>query len=374
MLPFSLSFLSFLISCFYYSLFSDALTSQDWLNINGFTKIVVPDTFLYSDVVNGSDDIFKSLIESSVKNTVGPSILWFFAKGSWILTLLFNSIQLFFTLLYVSKLAILLNVKKQKTRIIMFVLALMPATIYHSIGALKEIPTMLFVTGFFYHYLRKEKKQCLLYTAIGVVFRSQLGLILGIFFCADVLHKRFRLSHLTCALSILLLISAIYPFIKVDFFGSESSYLYREEYISASGGSIGGIVEFIRGSVPIASIFAILFRIFQSITEPILTLLVQHSFLEDNYISMILVVYFLSFLLCMSSWSNLLKGITITLMTKDSYYVDDNLMKLYTICLSFVFPVGGFSFIHHRYLYPITALLLIAGTVRVEKSKKIENL
>ncbi len=50
--------------------------------------------------------------------------------------------------------------------------------------------------------------------------------------------------------------------------------------------------------------------------------------------------------------------------------------SLYSFILIFVILVGGFSFVHHRYLFPITALVMIGGAARRENNpneKDVKN-
>jgi hypothetical protein len=364
---FCLALGSFAVSFLYYSFFAEALNSQEWLDVKGFTRIIIPDSFLYRDLID-KDNILDSLLQSNVKNAIGPSLIWIIAQSDWVLTLFFNAMVLFATLLYTSGIAKILGVKNSSARYSMVLLAFLPSTVYHSVGALKEIPSMLFVTGFFFHYLKQERFQCFFYAVMGVMFRSQVLFVLGIFFVSDKFHKK----PLLCAVSILLLISAIYPILNVSLFASEASQIYREDQISASGGgSLGALVEGVRGSVPILSIFAILFRVLQSIFEPFISFWNQKGFLEQDSISLIYLIYFVSLALILRHWLVFLKNTIVLLFNPVS--VSENIIKIHLICLSFVFPVGGFSFIHHRYLYPVTALILIVGDVHKSKSPKKVN-
>ena len=42
-------------------------------------------------------------------------------------------------------------------------------------------------------------------------------------------------------------------------------------------------------------------------------------------------------------------------------------MRIYVFCLVVLVPTGGFSFIHHRYLYPIMYLVILAVTLYLQK-------
>jgi hypothetical protein len=359
MLPFLLSLLSFTISSSYYLFFEKSIGAGEWTEVQGFTRIIIPDSYMYLNEMN-SGGTLVSLLESSVKNTIGPSMIWFIVQNDWILASLFNSFQILFTLLYLSKISKILGIEESEIIAIMIIVALLPATIYHSVGALKEIPSMMLLTGFFYHYLIKDKNTCILYAIIGGIFRSQIVFILIIFWIADSFQSKLKKNSLFIALSILILISAVYPLLKFDAFTTSSNVLFREE--SGGGGIIGGFMESVRDSVPIISVIAILFRIVQTVFDPILTLISQRGFIENGNISLMLVFYVSSLLICLPSWFTLYISMrNIVLQQNRADCMDNNIIKLYTLCLAFIYPVGGFSFIHYRYLYPVTALLLIAG-------------
>jgi hypothetical protein len=360
-LPFFLSFTTFSISCCYYLFFSEAINSGEWLDVKGFTKIIIPDSFLYLDVLN-AEETLQSLIESNVKNTIGPSIIWFLVQKNWIMASLFNSILLLFTFLYLLKIADILEIEEKKLNIVMLTLALLPSTIYHSVGVLKEIPCMLFLVGFFYHYLKNDRVLCLLYTAAATIFRGQLALVLGIFWISNLLRNIFKYNHLLFVWYIFLAISALYPFLQIGAFESDSTAVYREQ--ANGGGLIGSFVESVRNSIPIVSIIAILFRICQTVFDPLLILILQGSLLENGFVSLIHVMYLSSLVVCLPAWFSFYNRIKKMILNRNHYSVDKNTISLYAFCLSFIYPVGGFSFIHYRYLYPITALLLVAGSIK----------
>jgi hypothetical protein len=334
--------------------FADALNYGDWIDVKGFTRIVVPDTFIYKSVIE-NQNLLTALADTSVKNTLGPSTIWYFANGDWIIASCLNSFCLFFVLLYVTKIATILKIKNNQIKTLLIILSLLPSTIYHSVGALKEIPTMLFLTGFFYHYIKKQNTRWIIYTLMGTFFRSQFILVVSIF----LLSNRFQHKSLLVSFYILFIISAAYPLLHLDVLSSESTAIYREEASAVSGGSFGAFVEVIRSSIPVASFFAIIIRIFQSVFEPIITFLSTRSLFEEGSFSIILIAYLSSVIICIKAWIIFPK--TILLSIKKSCDIDMNKIKLYTLCVSFIYPVGGFSFIHHRYLYPVMGLLLLAG-------------
>jgi hypothetical protein len=230
---------------------------------------------------------------------------------------------------------------------------------------LKEIPSLLFLTGFFYSYVTGKRISWILYVLLGTVFRIQFLMVITIFLVAD----RFRFHSLRVALYMLIAVSAAYPILHLDVFASESAALFREE--SVSGNSFGAFVEFVRQSFPIASFFAILVRIFQSIFEPALTVISARSLLEEGNISVILSTYLVSEIICLPFWLSLPKKIFDYAIYP--FKTDIMSIRLYTLCLAFIYPVAGFSFIHHRYLYPVLGLLLLSGSMPKDRDETIHQ-
>ena len=352
---FFLSLCAFLLSWSHYVYFSEALSNDEWESVSGFARIVIPDTFLYKDVLDFSDPL-TSLVLAGVKNTVGPSLIWYVADGKWIPVLFINAVLLFLTVLYLGRLARLMGIARHGAWTLMAIVAVMPATIYHSVGALKEIPTMLFLTGFFYHYLKGDRAKWVLFSLACILFRYQLAFSLFAFLVVD----RFNRQALLYAFSALIVLSALYPYIGLEVFSASSTEYYRDLY--GPDGSFGGMVESVREKIPVLSAFAVLFRIIQSIFEPLLIFIRDPSFYENDDISLIGIAYFFSALLMLRYWLLFLKRTVSMLVNTNN--AERNVIRLYTFCLVFIFPIGGFSFIHHRYLYPMTALVLVAATIR----------
>lgn len=354
---FFLSLCAFLFSWAHYVYFSEALNNNEWESVNGFTRIVIPDTFLYKEVLDFSDPL-TSVVLAGVKNTVGPSLIWYVTNGKWISVLAINAVLLFLTVLYLARLARLMRIARHGAWALMAIVALLPATIYHSVGALKEIPTLLFLTGFFYHYLKGDRTKWVLFSLACILFRYQLAFLLFAFLVVD----RFQRKALLYAFFMLIVLSALYPYIGLGVFSAGSTESFRDLY--GADGSLGGIVESARERIPVLSVFAILFRIIQSIFEPLLTFIRNPSFYENGDISVIRIVYVFSALPMLRYWLLFLKRMVSMLVNPDD--TDRNVIRLYTFCLVFIVPIGGFSFIHHRYLYPMTALVLVAAAIRLK--------
>ncbi len=356
---FFLSLFVFLISWSYYEYFSEALNNYNWLGVGGFTRIIIPDTFVYLSVIDSPNPIV-SIMLAGVKNTIAPSLIWFVTDGNWVRVLFVNSACLLIGLIYFAKTAQLFNVPRQKIWGMMFLLALLPATIYYTIGALKEIQTLVFLTGFIYHYLKGDRIRWLLFAALIVFFRYQLAASLFLFLFAD----RFNKRSLNVTIIVLFFLSAGYPFIKwFQIFSTESTEYYRFAFGEET--SLGGIVEQVRNTLPGISVFAVLIRTFQSIFEPLLSFIKEPTFYEDGDLSIINIVNLTSSVMLLRIWFLFLKRMV--LICGNQAGLHRNVIRLYMLCLVTIIPIGGFSFIHHRYLYSVTSIVLLASVIRFHR-------
>ena len=77
------------IGFFYIQYFHASLSSNEYEHVNGFTRIVIPDSFLYKDIID-VDNILVSIGLSGVKNTIGPSTLWVLADFNWYVVFCIN--------------------------------------------------------------------------------------------------------------------------------------------------------------------------------------------------------------------------------------------------------------------------------------------
>ena len=342
----------FVFSSAYYIYFANALYYFDF-SPDGFIGIVIPDTFVYLGEVDQNNPV-ASIFLSSVKNTIGPSLIWLLVGKSWIGAAAVNALLVFWTLIYVRRLATLFKVPQRKTIVVMALVGLLPTTLYHSVGALKEIPTMLFLTAFLYHYVRGDRWRWLAFALLGALFRYQIGLIVAVFWIADRFGRR-ALLYLALAL---LAFAAVYPLVKVGVFYSEATAFYRET--DDTEGTLGAAVESIRDTVPVASAFAVLFRLGQTLFEPFITLVQSGGFYQGQSLSIINIAYVLGLALTVGPWMRFAGRMArLIIQSRGS----ESVRRLYLLCLAYIVPVAGFSFIHHRYLYPVLALILIAAAI-----------
>jgi hypothetical protein len=343
-----------MVSLTYTAYFHSALVDGDWTDIRGFTRIVIPDTFVYKSLIEEGFSIF-SIVIAGVKNAIGPALVWIISFSNWFVVVVFNSLLLLALLFYVIKLCHHFQVPRARAQFIVLTIGLMPTMTYFSIGALKELPTLLAITAFYFHFVRQQTMRWMLMVLILLLFRYQLIAVLTIFYLID----KYSKNPLRISLILLLAISMAYPlFEKANILSSETTALYRED----SGSSTGALIEGVRSSVPVASAVAISIRVMQSILEPLVPAPGTYWFFEGESFSMLALAYIASLLLMLPFWWRTVS--TSYQIIKKTTPISRDLASLYSLVFLFVIFVGGFSFVHHRYLFPITALVMIGGAAQ----------
>jgi hypothetical protein len=330
------------------------LIFKGWLSVKGFTRIIIPDTFIYYDIINFNNPIY-SILESTVKNTIGPSFIWYITDGNWIETILINSFFVYISLYFFEKIAIELGSDRKSMLIGMTILAICPSTIYYSIGALKELPTVCFTLAFLYYYITSKKIKLCFFAFLLFLFRYQFVFIFLLFFFFEYLDVKKSFI-------ILILIAFLFPAFKhFNMLGYESSLTYRLD--SGNLDSLGYWVEYVRNNIFVLSFFGILVRIFQSLFEPFLAFLHSFSFYENNLLSVIKIILFSSLILFTPYIYCFFKNFIFFA------FAERKIKAIFIfICISTYF-IGGFSFIHHRYLvfiFPLMILLCISFSLKKE--------
>ena len=349
----------FILSITYYNYFSIYLEQDQFTNILGFTRVVIPDTFIYKSVLDDTSNIFQSIIISSVKNTIGPSLIWALVLKNWTIVILLNTLILLISIIRLIRIARILNLNYFNLNLY-YIILFLPITLYFSIGSLKEIPCFFGLISFYYFYIKGLKFKIILYFSFLFIFRYQLAFPLLCFIFFD----RFKINILNTSTLFLIAIMIFYPFFSFNILASDATIIFREG--SDTSGKLGTIVENIRSNIPFLSFFAIIFRCIQTIYEPLFTFLKIFSFYEDGDLNIFSLFQFISTLILFPFWYTFFKRLIIIL--KNKYIFEQNIIRLYSFCLLFIIPTAGFSFIQTRYLYPIVGLLIIA-TLKPLKSK-----
>ena len=337
----------------YTSIFYEALISSDMHGAPGFKRIAIPDTFLYLELFKKfffqSDAIF---IESNVKNSQGPIILWYLSNGNWYVIAAINSFLIFMSMIYAFRILQHFEIKLSKLSLTFIYIGMIPIFVYYSVGALKEIPGLLGFLGFFYYYLKKQRLGWILFTLILIYFSYQLIFPITAFVLIDSIFR----NPLKVSVACLIIIASLYPFISmVDIFFNNATEIFRADQAY----SVGALIEKVRNSVPFVSTLAVLIRVFQSVFEPILTLIQNPTFYEGNGFSIYLCYNFLQNLVLLPYWILTFIGIIRSIFRRKQINHDIN--RIYAFLAWYLITVGGFSYISHRYLFPILGLILIVG-------------
>lgn len=315
----------------------------------GFNGIVQSDTIAFMNIYQQSN--ISAYLEAGVKNTVLPASLWSVLDGNWYLATLINVVLLFFTALYLKKIANHLQIKINNK--IIFFVVLLPETFIYLIGVLKEIPSLFIFTALTYYFLKKRWLLFVMFFGFLLLFRYQFILCIGLFLLGN---KIFKENNIRFLVAVFIILSASYPFLiqHVSGLGLDDATLYRE---LGPGLGIGLIVEEIQSNIYGLSFFATIVRLFQMIVEP---WPIPNIFDGDN-VSVIALVYSVSAVILLPIWFKYFRLVFRVLKCPSSISQDARLI----LCISFAFImiVALNGFIHHRYLYPgIGLIILVAYT------------
>jgi hypothetical protein len=347
----------------YTSIFYEALISGDMHGMPGFARIAVPDTFLYLDlfkIFSQSDSIF---VASNVKNSQGPVSLWYLANGNWYVIAAINSFLVFLSMVFVFRIIQHFEIKFSKLSLTFIYIGITPILVYYSIGSLKEIPSLLGLLGFFYYYLKKQRIGWIFFTLVLIFFRYQLIFPITAFLVID---KIFRHHPLKISIVCLLIIASLYPLISVlNIFSNNATEIFRADQAY----TIGALVEEVRNRIPFMSAVAVLVRVFQSIFEPILTLIKNPTFYESDGFSIYICYNFFQNLVLSPYWFLTIVGIIRAFFKRKQSNRDMD--RIYAFLACYMITVGGFSFISHRYLFPISGLILIGGLFEIHRQRSV---
>lgn len=353
--------LHLLIGFLYIQHFHSSLTSREWEHINGITRIVIPDTFIYKEIIDKNEItninvLFDSIVSSGIKNSAGPAMLWFFAGSDWYSIFFINLIFLIFIVQYMEGLIEQYSINRTHGRIAILVFLLMPVISYYSIGSLKELPMMLVLLGFLYHINAKQYKLVIVFIVIAFIFRYQLLVIFLLF----IISIQFSKNQLKFILILLFGLSAFYPLlIQLDIAEHSSTELYRSE---TKGLTFSGeIVEYVRNNIIILSIFSIIIRTFQTLIEPFISLIITKSFYEDESFSIYAFCHVMSLIMLVPFIKKFAERLWTSIKSGNALSLEAQ--KIYSFVIILFIIIGGFSFIHHRYLVPIFPLLIIASLI-----------
>ena len=350
-----------LLSYQYLDYFYAYLAHGEWLDLeNGFTRILIPDTFIYKSIID-TDNVWLSIILSGVKNTIGPSFIWYAAQFDWFIVLFINVVIIWFIFVFFEKNLNYYGVSPRVAQHTMLVFALLPSTSFYAIGALKELPTMLLLLMLVYFYNRRRLFIVLWVSVALIFFRYQLIVIL----LGTVAITRFNNRSFRFSLFAIIALSLIYPVI-ISFGMLEMEAV--ERFRSSQTETYGAIIENIRNNYYGFSFFAIVVRVLQTLFEPMFGFIPNpiEYFYEEGMFSIFRFVQVSTILIMMPYiYKTVFK--MINLYRLDGY-LHNSINALYVIILLSFFLVGGFSFIHHRYLVTFFPLIMIAAIIPLSTS------
>lgn len=346
----------------YVHFFENSLYQGNIEGERGFVGLYITDTLIYIDLLMVDEWSILAFAIAGVKNAFVPVLFWQLAQGSWYVMAAINAAFLYAILSYLCRLCWHFNVPQRRAAFIVALLAFLPSVQYFSVGSLKELPTLLALTGFLYHFLKGQKGYWFLWALVLILLRYQLGVLLMIFiFCAS-----FSKSPLRMAALLVLGGTMAYPFFShFGILSSETTEFLREE--TDSQASAGALLESIRETVPIASAAAVLVRALQSLMEPIITLIGGPYLFYDGAISIEGFAYLSALILTVPSWVRTAAAIFRGLL----HGLPRDTEILYSLILIYGVLVGGLSFVQGRYLFPATALVLLGGVLYQQRHHKV---
>ena len=320
----------------------------------------MPDTFLYLSI---ADSIAKAESVAEIRqagvgtNSIAPGLVWLICQRNWYLVSLFNTVCFVYVLIYTRRLVVLLD-PFHRHEYYSIGLILTVVCMYYSVGALKEIPTLLGFTAFVYCFLKKQRTRALMWFTFLTAFRFQFAYVIpALYALSKVRRNPLRLTFVGLAI-----VGALFPLISfLDVFTPDALGRYR---LGQNPGSLGAQIEFVRGNILGLSLVAILIRVLQSILEPLIRFLSALSFYEEGSLSVFHVHAALVLLLMLRTW--------IVVLFKRFRLTSDTYASFGILC-SFVavavFATGGAGLISHRFLVPVYGLLLVAAHVNPVKAR-----
>jgi len=350
------SLVSLLVTLTYIRLFEQELL--DWNDYGTYTiaRPFIPDTLFYLELVNTPEWDLTTLAATNIKNGMAPALLWGVANGDWYRMALISVIIAFVGLVYVAKICQHFSVPRLRALRAITLIGLLPAVWYFSVGSLKELPTMTALAGFFYHHVKRQNLASLLWGVLLVSIRFQLAAVLPLFVFASFYAKQ----PLRTSAIVLIICSAAFPiFASLNILSLDVTAIFREQ--AGTESNLGAALENLRDTVPGVSAVVVGIRVVQSVLEPLAASFTEGFLFEAGIPSILGFASLSTLLLTLPAWYRILVNIVRGLRTT----LPLDIQRLYALILFYAVPVGGFSFIHGRYMFPLTALVVVGAIFRV---------
>lgn len=329
-------------------------------------RLLIPDTFFYRTVARTGSPL--DWFSSAIKNAAGPAALWWLGRDSYLGVLAINSALFVAIPWQARRVALELDLPTALAGKVAIIAMLLPASAYHMIGALKELPTALLLLTLSLAYLRGQPKKMIFYSAVLIIFRLQWLPILTLFI---VLKKIARLSP-GASLRLVMLFFAAFPLLRrvlpSTLLGPETVANLRS---GRAGSGAGALIESVRDNVPGLSSLAIVARAVQSLAEPLVSLANRgFSFHEDGRLSVILVAYVATVVLMVKPLFVIGRGMIGTLRSTRSF-ADPRLEPLLVMTGVALLMIGGAGIVHFRYLTPLFPIVIVvAFSIEADSSSK----
>lgn len=331
--------------------FETSFLAREWEKVGKFTRIIVPDTLLYR-IIADDYEISNGDVFNSGKNMLVPVLLWKMVAGNYYLALLVNIGFLFGIIKTYFDVQKLLNLQNPLRNSIV-VLFSSPVIIFYSIGMLKELPSAFFLLFVTKNYLKGRNILFIFSSMLLVAVRYQYGSYIVLLLS----HRFFKRFTARSKAIVFFALMVFYPAFKGNFvFQSEATALYRQEFKTDT---IGGRVEEIRDNIYVLSSGAIIFRTLQTVFEPLITLFKNSLLFEDGYLSLnhlVETIFSLGSIPVMINFLRLSGAVIVGNQIRSNHDLSFDVLIMLIL-------VGGFSFIHYRYIMPFMPLIfLFSGT------------
>jgi len=179
-----------LAALYYVESFEPFFSFSDYRRHPGWNRVIIPDTFFYQQI--GLSSEFSDWWSSGIKNSFGPSAIWWLGRNNYTLVMVLNLAMLSRIPFYFVRICESVGIEKKRARSVALVATFLPASLYHLFGGLKEVPTMLLLLGAIDARGRQKNAAACLWAGLLAIFRFQWLSILGLFGIAVMLKMRPR--------------------------------------------------------------------------------------------------------------------------------------------------------------------------------------
>lgn len=323
---------------------------------SGITGTLIPDTFLYRYFFENPD--YRTLLGSGIKNSVAPALLWKLLNGNWYMASIFNVGMLFFSVVFLSKIANHIGIPISNK--LLFFLVLLPETLIYTVGVLKEIPTLFLFSALSFYFLKNRWFPFFFCLILLALFRYQFFIVITLFLVG---HLFFRKENIRFLVLVFLILSSLYPLLAQLETGLsvQEGILYRED---KPGTGVGALIQSVQTEWYGLSTLATMVKIFQILVAP----WPFPRFPEGSDVDVLTLVWSISSLVLFPVWFKYFRFLFYALRYPNSIKQDEGVL----LSMSFVFGmmIGLSGFIQHRYLYPGLGLILLVAYIPIASRLK----